>query len=281
MKKLRYVCDGVLRDYQLRDEAITNLTRLVKEAVDRPATHRPHQDTAGPHAMVLPDLIDADGNLRAADIGITWQGSETFLHGIRVVGPHAAGPPLYYQPVTSSPYMPVREHAPCHMSSPLPNQPVCVEVPDRHVHRTVHDNRQGYRLAATIQWFSNKTELVVVVPSLQGIADVHGWDRDQRALQLVSCLDETAMNVAQELADDELYDYDILVKLLSDRFDPASRFSASISRFYGRMRRHHEEADAYADAITELCRVGYAQSPPELRQELIREQFSGANQTQS
>ena len=81
------------------------------------------------------------------------------------------------------------------------------------------------------------------------------------------------MNVVQELADDELYDYDTLVKLLSDRFDPASRVSASRSRFHGRTRRHHEDADAYADAITELCRVGYPQSPPELRQELISEQF--------
>ena len=39
------------------------------------------------------------------------------------------------------------------------------------------------------------------------------------------------------------------------------------------MRRHHEDADAYADTLTELCRVGYPQSPPELRQELISKQF--------
>ena len=68
------------------------------------------------------------------------------------------------------------------------------------------------------------------------------------------------MNIAQELGDDELYDYDILVKLLSDRFDPASHVSASRSRFHGRSRRHHEDADSYADAITELCSVGYPQS---------------------
>ena len=75
------------------------------------------------------------------------------------------------------------------------------------------------------------------------MADVHGWGKNQRALQLVSYLDETAMNVAQELGDDELYDYDILVKLLGDRFDPASHVSASRSRFHGRSRRHHEDAD--------------------------------------
>ena len=44
---------------------------------------------------------------------------------------------------------------------------------------------------------------------------------------MVSYLDEKAMNVAQELSDRELYDYDVLVGLLSARFDPASRVSAS------------------------------------------------------
>ena len=82
-----------------------------------------------------------------------------------------------------------------------------------------------------------------------------------------------AMNVAQELSDRELYDYDALVGLLSARFDPASRVSASRSRFHGRTRRHQEDADTYADSITELCRLGYPQNSPELRQELISEQF--------
>ena len=82
------------------------------------------------------------------------------------------------------------------------------------------------------------------------------------------------MNVAQELGDNELCNYDMLVKLLSDRFDPASRVSAFRSGFHGRSRRHHDEdADTFADALAELCRVWYPQSPPELPQELIAEQF--------
>ena len=92
-------------------------------------------------------------------------------------------------------------------------------------------------------------------------------------LQLVSYLDEAAMNVAQELGDADLYNYDVLVKLLSDRFEPASRVSASRSRFHDRSRHHHEDADSIADALALLCQVGYPQSPPELRQELIAEQF--------
>ena len=42
--------------------------------------------------------------------------------------------------------------------------------------------------------------------------------------------------------------------------------------FHGRVRRHHEDADTYADAITELCHVDIRRAT-ELRQELISEQF--------
>ena len=76
------------------------------------------------------------------------------------------------------------------------------------------------------------------------MADVHGWDKSQRALQLVSYLDETAKNVAQELGDDELYDYDVLVFLR-----PGPGFMAGcgvIMKMPTSMRK--------------LCCVGYPQS---------------------
>ena len=145
---------------------------------------------------------------------------------------------------------------------------------DIQMRRPPTDTRQGYRPAAPIQRFNNKSlNWPAWFRHFRAVADVHGWSKDQRALQLVSYLDETAMNVAQELGDADLYNYDVLVKLLSDRFDPASRVSASRSQFHGRSRRHHEDADTFADALAELCRVGYPQSPAELRQELIAEQF--------
>ena len=104
--------------------------------------------------------------------------------------------------------------------------------------------------AAPIQRFNNKSlNWPAWFRHFRAVADVHGWSKDQRVLQLVSYLDETAMNVAQELGDNDLYNYDVLVKLLSDRFDPASRVSAFRSRFHGRSRRHHEDADTFADAL--------------------------------
>ena len=60
---------------------------------------------------------------------------------------------------------------------------------------------------------------------------------------MVSYLDEKAMNVAQELSDRELYDYDALVRLLSARFDPASRVSASRSRFHEQFVRGQSDPE--------------------------------------
>ena len=143
-----------------------------------------------------------------------------------------------------------------------------------HLNRPIVEARQGYRPAAPIQRFNNKSlNWPALFRHFRAVADVHGWSKEQRALQLVSYLDETAMNVAQELGDGDLYNYDVLIKLLGERFDPASRVLASRSCFHARSRRHHKDTDAFADALAELCRVGYPQSPPELRQELIEEQF--------
>ena len=250
----------------------------MKRSLDPSVGHPPQPRAFRPHPIIHPELIDNNGNLRATDIGITWTGSDAFLHGVKIVGPDVTEQPTGPRPATSTPYQPVRDHVGCNMSTPRqpPILAPCLEIPDTctPLRRPLQDNKQGYRPAAPIQWFNNKSwNWPSWFRHFRAAADVHGWDNHQSALQLVSYLDETAMNVAQELGDDELYNYDILVKLLGDRFDPASRVSASRSRFHGRLRRHHEDADSFADDLTDLCHVGYPQSSPELRQELISEQF--------
>ena len=66
-----------------RDRALTDLSEIVKEYGSSPVHMRPQP-------VLQADVMDGEGNLRAADIGITWENKETFLHGVRVVGP---GPP--------------------------------------------------------------------------------------------------------------------------------------------------------------------------------------------
>ena len=178
----------------------------------------------------------------------------------------------------STPYQPMgaqdQENTSTTVLPPTPRTPEVAPEADIHIRRPPPETRQGYRPAAPIQRFNNKSlNWPAWFRHFRTVADVHGWSKDQRALQLVSYLDKAAMNVAQELGDADLYNYDVLVILLSDRFDPASRVSTFRSRFHGRSRHHHEDAESFDDVLAELCRVGYPQSPPELQQELIAEQF--------
>ena len=198
--------------------------------------------------------------------------NETFLHGVRVVGAKIPRP-TGQEPVMSTPYPRGRNDD--RNSSPMTGQPPSPEVSEfgQETISNAHPSQKPVK-DTPIQRFNNKSlNWAAWFRHFRAVADVHRWSKEQRALQLVSYLDETAMNVAQELGDGDLYNYDVLVKLLGDRFDPASRVPASRSRFHARSRRHHEDADAFADALAELCRVGYPQSPPELQQELIAEQF--------
>ena len=268
------------KDNVARDKALEDLTAMVKEYGESPSATRPY---GPPTPKINTDVLDGEGNLRAADIGVTWANGETFLHGVRVVGSEIPGP-TGRVPIMSTPYPERRDGG--QVTPPLTGRPsspetiefgpeiITVTRPVEQSYRPAAEPRQGYRPAAPIQRFNNKSlNWPAWFRHFRAVADVHGWSKEQRALQLVSYLDETAMNVAQELGDNDLYNYDVLVKLLGERFDPASRVSASRSRFHARSRRHHEDADVFADALAELCRVGYPQSPPELRQELIAEQF--------
>ena len=295
---IRAACDDLRRQCHSQGVAFGDLSRLVKQTrEDQEETRAYTHEETGPHPRIRPELLDARGNLRARDIGITWQDGDTFLHGVRITGQRDDMEDNHRRPATAAPYPPCPEElvyarrqpvmsTPCQQSHGHPSgdtstpgfpRPVCIEMSDTPAHHFTGPRQEGrpaHRPAAPIQRFNSKS---IGWPAwfrhFRAVADVQGWDKDQRALQMVSYLDEKAMNVAQELSDRELYDYDALVGLLSARFDPASRVSASRSAFHGRTRRHQEDADSYADSITELCRLGYPQSSPELRQELISEQF--------
>ena len=101
------------------------------------------------------------------------------------------------EPVMSTPYP--RGGNDDRSSSPMTTQPPSPETlefrPEReaHPHRPSPEARQGYRPAAPIQRFNNKSlNWPAWFRHFRAVADVHGWSKEQRALQLVSYLDETA-----------------------------------------------------------------------------------------
>ena len=153
--KIRTVYSQLLKDNQARDRAIGDLAGLVQRNLDCPVTQSHRLENTPPHPIIQLDLIDNEGNLRTEDIGITCKGSDTFLHGVRVVTSDAANIPARRRPSTSTQYQPVRENALCGMSTPRQplGRPVCLEVLDAPSHRQegrrATDRRHLYSVSTT------------------------------------------------------------------------------------------------------------------------------------
>ena len=113
--------------------------------------------------MLQTDVVDEKGNLRAADIGITWENNETFLHGVRIVGP---GPPRQtgMGPAMSTTYQPMgernRDSTPPAVRPPTPETAEVTSDMDTPIRRPSPEIRQGHRPAAPIQRFNNKSLVV-------------------------------------------------------------------------------------------------------------------------
>ena len=102
---------------------------MVKEYGWSPAATRPYGSptpTGGPRPSMHADVLDDDGNLRAADIGITWADNEMFLHGVRVVGTKIYRP-TGQEPVMSTPYPRARKDD--RSSSPMTGHPPSTRRP--------------------------------------------------------------------------------------------------------------------------------------------------------
>ena len=90
--------------------AFGDLSRLVKQSrEDQEETRAYTQEETTPQPRIRPELIDGGGNLRAEDIGITWQDGDTFLHGVRIAGRREDMEDSRRRPATAAPYPPCRE----------------------------------------------------------------------------------------------------------------------------------------------------------------------------
>ena len=87
-----------------------DLSRLVKQSrEDQEETRAYAQEETRPHPRIRPELLDGRGNLRAEDIGITWQDGDTFLHGVRITGRRDDMEDNRRRPATAAPYPPCPE----------------------------------------------------------------------------------------------------------------------------------------------------------------------------
>ena len=102
---IRAACDDLRRQCHSQGVAFGDLSRLVNRTrEDQEETRAYSRGQAGPHPHIRQELLDAEGNLRAQDIGISWQDGETFLHGVRIMGQRDAREEDLRRPATAEPY---------------------------------------------------------------------------------------------------------------------------------------------------------------------------------
>ena len=259
---IRTACDALRQQCRDKGVAFGDLTRLVKESLDSRAPHQPHMEAITPHHIIRSDLIDDRGNLRAADIGLTWHGGDTFLHGVRVVGMNDDTPP---PPCT--PDRRLRLHTRRCVNT---FRVICLR-------RVLHIRRVWRPLL--YQYTVPPRKVVRVTGRLHRSSALTTRPSTGRRGSFISRLSptftdgtRTAMNVARSCL---------------TRSSITMIFSSSC---WATVLTQHPEyllpgldSTAGRDAImrtrtptltiTELCRLGYPQSSPEFRQELISEQF--------
>ena len=78
---IRAACDALRRQCHSQGVAFGDLSQLVKQSLEGRQYQQAQEETRRPYPFIRPELIDGGGNLRAEDIGITWQDGDTFLHG--------------------------------------------------------------------------------------------------------------------------------------------------------------------------------------------------------
>ena len=106
---IRAACEALRRQCHNQGVAFGDLSQLVKQSLEGRQYQQPREETRRPYPLIRPELIDGGGNLRAEDIGITWQGGDTFLHGVRIAGPREDMEDTHHRPAMSAPYPPGRE----------------------------------------------------------------------------------------------------------------------------------------------------------------------------
>ena len=137
---IRAACDALRRQCHSQGVAFGDLSQLVKQSLEGRQHQQAQEETRRPNPLIRPELIDGGGNLRAEDIGITWQDGDTFLHGVRIAGRREDMEDNRHRPATSAPYPPGREdiedtrHRPA-MSTPYPgHEHVDTKIPTSGVH---------------------------------------------------------------------------------------------------------------------------------------------------
>ena len=128
----------------------------------------------------------------------------------------------------------------------------------------------------TPQSFDGASSWSAYLTQFKIIANQHGWNDDEKAMQLAASLKGPALELLGHLPDDHCMDFKKLADALNQRFGVEHQEEAFRAQFRTRARRPQEPLAELAQDIERLAFLAYPSAPAEFRGILIRDQFIDA-----
>ena len=107
----------------------------------------------------------------------------------------------------------------------------------------------------------------------ESVATWNRWTSNEMAQQLVMSFRDSAQKILSDLHPNQIGDYNALVAVLANRFNPAERISAYRCEFRNRRQQKQESAADFGYNLQKLCVRAYPTVSPDAREIYIIDQF--------
>ena len=107
-------------------------------------------------------------------------------------------------------------------------------------------------------------------------SELNKWDETTKAMELATSLRGAAQSILGDLRPAQYKDYEYLVSVLTDRFEPLNQTELYRAQIKGRLRKKSETVQELAQDIKRLVRRAYPQAAIDLRDQIARDCFIDA-----
>ncbi|CAC5376182.1 unnamed protein product [Mytilus coruscus] len=126
---------------------------------------------------------------------------------------------------------------------------------------------RGNKKAATYDGLGSWQDYIV---HFEMIAEINGWDENTKALELATCLRDSAQAILSDLRPDLRRSYAHLVAALTSRFQPSNQAELYRAQMKGKSRNKDQSLPEIAHDIKRVTRLAYSTAPIEVREQLAR-----------
>ncbi|CAC5405166.1 unnamed protein product [Mytilus coruscus] len=128
----------------------------------------------------------------------------------------------------------------------------------------------GNKKAATYDGLGSWQDCIV---HFEMIAEINGWDENTKALELATCLRESAKAILSDLRPDLRRSYAHLVAALTSRFQPSNQAELYRAQMKSKSRNKDQSLPELAQDIKRVTRLAYPTAPIEVKEQLARDCF--------